>query len=121
VSAGQNLHVMLGSDYVGFTPRITMALRGTSVLSDPPSRKEPITFSLLSDMIYLLEGRLDRFMLTAAMSVAFCGCFFSGEFCTQAGLAFNPGLSLCVRYVFFLLLERMLSLTLTLFRDRCSV
>jgi hypothetical protein len=113
ISAIRNLHVSNGVSFIGYTPKIAMALKGANVLSDPPSRKEPITFSILSALIPLLSGRCDAIMMEAVFSLAFFGCLRCGEFCVTDSAPFDPSVHPCIGDVLLLpVKEKMFSLLL---------
>ena len=96
LSGVRNLHINSGVTYIGNTQRMLMALKGANVLSSPPTRKEPITFVILSGMLDLLKGRSDCLLLRAAMTLAFFGCLRAGEFCLGDMEVFDPKIHLCL-------------------------
>jgi hypothetical protein len=99
LSAIRNIHVTNGIQYIGLTPKIQMALKGSHVLSSPPKRMKPITYSLLATLLTLVRQRRDSLMLEAALTMGFFGCLRSGEFCLPDREIFNPKTHLCVRDV----------------------
>jgi hypothetical protein len=101
LSALRSLHVINGLPYLGNTPRMLMALKGAFVLSEPPCRKQPVTYTLLCKILPLLRVRDDGLLLASAMSLAFFGCLRSGEFCLTDKGDFNPEIHLCVGDVSF--------------------
>lgn len=96
LSSVRSLHIFEGHPIPVRTPKIQLALRGAEVLSEPPSRKLPITFSILFDMCTKLVGWQDAEMLRVAMCTAFFGCLRSGEICLQDGQNFDPAIHLTV-------------------------
>jgi hypothetical protein len=87
-----------------------MALKGAHVLSDPPHRMHPITYSMLTQMLPLVSHRGDHLMLTAALTLGFFGCLRSGEFCVPDADTFRPSIHLCMRDVQVNTIERSFSL-----------
>ena len=77
----RNLNVSRGIDYLVYSPQLQLALKGSVNLSDPPSRKLPITFVVLSEIELFLEGRHDELMLKSAMFLVFFVCMRAGEIC----------------------------------------
>jgi hypothetical protein len=73
-----------------------MALKGASVLSDPPIRKQPVTYEVLCKLISMVNLGVDGRMLTTAMTLAFFGCLRSGEVCISDSGAFDPKVHPCV-------------------------
>ena len=55
MSAIKSLHSHCGLMYPSFTPRLALALRGAKVLSAPPVRKLPITFTVLCKLFQSLS------------------------------------------------------------------
>ena len=89
MSAVKNLHAHCGLCYPEFTPRLSLALKGAKVLSAPPVKKLPITFTLLCKMFTKLADRPDALLLKTAMALAFFGCLRAGEICLADDLKFD--------------------------------
>ena len=112
LSAIKSLHLHCGLPYPMFTPRLNLALRGAKVLSSPPLRKLPITFSLLCKLINNMSYHPDELLLQVAMAVAFFGCLRCGELCVPDHVSFDPLQHLCFKDLKFFHNEHMFSLFL---------
>ena len=108
----RNLHVVRSLPYPDYSPQLQLALRGAVKLSDPPERKLPITFSVLSRMFEYLQGRHDELMLKTVMAVAYFGCFRAGELCLQDSLKFDSSLHLTCGDVTFHVNDKFFTLLL---------
>ena len=82
--------------YPKFTPRLSLAMRGANVLSDPPVRKLPITFSLLCRILGKMSYHPAELLIQLVMCVAFFGCLRAGELCIPDGAVFDSAKHLCV-------------------------
>ena len=113
VAAVKSLHSHCGLDYPDKMPKLGLAMRGSKVLSDPPVRKLPITFSLLCKRLDKMSYHPAELMFQLAMSVAFFGYFLrAGELCVPDGVLFDESKHLCVKDVSIFPDEKMFSLTL---------
>jgi hypothetical protein len=112
LSAVRNLNIMNDCLPLQHTPKILMALKGAVTLSDPPSRKLPITFAILQQIIPLLTLRQDGPMLSLAMTTAFFGCLRAGELCLPKATVFNPSFHLCFNDVTICFTEKLFKLRL---------
>jgi hypothetical protein len=108
----RNLHVCRGIDYPEYSPQLQLALKGSVNLSGPPSRKLPITFVVLSEIVPFLEGRHDELMLKSAMYLAFFGCLSAGEICLPDKTVFDGDQHLTCGDIVFNVKEKFLILTL---------
>jgi hypothetical protein len=112
VAAVRSLHDHCGLLYPDQMPRLKLAMRGSHVLSDPPVRKLPITFSLLCKILGKMSYHPAELVIQLAMCVSFFGCLRAGEVCVPDGAVFDEKRHLCVRDVQVFSEERMFSLTL---------
>ena len=112
VAAVKSLHSHCGLNYPQQTPRLSLAMRGANVLSDPPVRKLPITFSLLCKMLEHMSYHPAERMIQLAMCVAFFGCLRSGELCVPDNVLFDSSKHLSVSDLRLYRDEKMFSLTL---------
>jgi hypothetical protein len=87
-------------------------MRGANVLSDPPVRKLPITFSLLCRILGKMSYHPVELLIQLSMCVAFFGCLRAGELCIPDGAVFDSTKHLCVSDLTFYHDERMFSLML---------
>ena len=85
--------------------RITKALRGLDIASDPPKQKLPITYNILQCMRPTLPNPYDANVLWSAMTLAFFGCLRAGE-CTVTGTVFNPAVHVCLGDLTFSYVEQ---------------
>jgi hypothetical protein len=88
ISAIRSLHVYGGYEYPEDMVRLKLALKGAVTQSAPPVRKLPITYKILSKMLFSIKGRFDEKMINAVMTLAFFGCFRASELCVTDGQEF---------------------------------
>jgi len=112
LAAVKSLHTHTGLPYPENMSRLTLALRGAKVLSLPPVRKLPITFSVLCKLMNNLSYRQDKELIQCAMAVAFFGCLRAGELCISDKEVFDSTKHLCVKDVKFFNEDKMFSLFL---------
>jgi hypothetical protein len=112
ISAVKSLHNHCSLLYPSFTPRLDLALRGTKVLSPPPIRKLPITFSLLKKLFSVISYRHDELLLKLAMATAFFGCLRAGEICVPDTSVFDVSKHVSLKDVTMFRQEKMFSLLL---------
>lgn len=93
MSALKHLHVINKKIQPSYSPQVSAAISGSMSLSSGPTRKKPITFSILCDMIKYLGNRSDSLMLKVAMTTLFFGCLRSGELTVPDGELFNEKLN----------------------------
>ena len=112
LAAVRSLHVFWGLPYPVETLRLRLAVKGAITQSPPPVRKLPITFDVLCSMLHCMTDRFDFKMLSAAMTLAFFGCFRSGEICVVNQSLFDCKVNLCMEDVLVDREQRMLSIFL---------
>ena len=113
LAAARSLHVFSGFDYPVDMLRLKLAVKGAVTQSPPPVRKLPITFPLLSQILQVLSGRFDYKLIRAAMTMAFFGCFRSGElFVVNSKIPFDVQSNLCLGDVIVDYKQKMLSVLL---------
>jgi hypothetical protein len=112
LAAIHSLHVYLNYVYPLETLRLKLAVKGAVSHSAPPTRKFPITYTVLSKMISAITARFDYKLIVAAMCFGFFGCFRCSEFCLPDSVKFNVNDHLCVGDVVVNHKERMLSVLL---------
>lgn len=81
LSAIKSLHVLQG--YVNSpteNPRVKLAVKGSILNSQPPSRKSPITYDIMVMISNILASDFNSIMYWSAMTLAFFGCLRAGEF-----------------------------------------
>lgn len=93
-------------------PRIAASLTGALTLSEPPSRKQPITFDILADMVSLVRSQPDGLVFECIMSILFFGCLRAGELCVPDNMAFSKDLHVRVKDVQFNATEKFFVLWL---------
>ena len=122
LAAVRSLHVFLGFGYPTDMLRLKLAVKGAMSQSLPPVRKLPITFQILGEMLCAISTRFDFKLIAAAMSLAFFGCFRSGElFITDSRMPFAIADNLCAGDVLIDRREKMLSIFLKKSKtDTCS-
>jgi hypothetical protein len=106
----KSLHAHCGLIYPIVTPKLNLAVRGAKVLSSPPVRKLPITFSVLCRIFGVLSYHCDELLIKLAMAVAFFSCLRAGEVCVPDNMVFDAKKHLCVSDLSFFHDERMFSL-----------
>jgi hypothetical protein len=122
LSAVRNLNIMNDCPAPPHTPKILLALKGAVVLSAPPSRKLPITYTILEQLIPLLTHRQDGQLLSLAMTTCFFGCLRAGEICLPDRTMFNPSIHLCLNDVDICYSERYFKLKLKVSKtDKFSI
>ena len=99
LSAIHHLHTINGYQFAQYTDSKRAALKGASVLSDPPKRTMPITFNILCDMFEKIELRNDGIMMRAVTSMLFFGCLRAGELCVNDAVTFDRRSHVCVKDV----------------------
>lgn len=95
LSAVRSLHIWEGYNNPLGGPRLGMVVRGAMVCSDPPDRKLPITFDILSELCSKAKKWDGSLMLISAMTLAFFGCMRAGELCVNDNDIFNTTVHLC--------------------------
>lgn len=81
LSGVRNSHILRGFKNPLGGERLKLALKGTLVLSPPPNRKLPITFSILEKMFEVCKKRHDKLLIRTAITLAFFGCLRASELC----------------------------------------
>lgn len=96
LSALRQLHIINRYPEPKRTPRISAVLSGCLTLSNPPSRKSPITYDILSSILDIISVRSDYIMLKAVMCSLFFGCLRAGELCVPDGVEFDSKKHVCI-------------------------
>jgi hypothetical protein len=91
LAAVRSMHIYGGFIYPTNMVRLQLAVKGAVCQSNPPVRKLPITYNILSKMLAAIEGRFDATLCNAVMTLAFFGCFRASEFCVADASPFDAG------------------------------
>jgi integrase len=95
LAAVRSLHIFSNAQYPTNMLRVRLALKGAVRQSPLPSRKLPITFTVLRQMLTHVKHRYDRTLLECVMTMAFFGCLRLAECCVIDGQTFDKDIHLC--------------------------
>jgi hypothetical protein len=96
LSAVRSLHIIAGKHYPTDLPRVKLALKGALRETPQPTRKLPITISILKHMLTHVSTRFDKTLIQAVMTLAFFGCFRLDELCVPDNVKFDCVSHLCM-------------------------
>ena len=95
LSAIRSLHVMLGFTVPETgTPRIKLALKAVLESGNAPSQKQPITYSILSNMFLIIPDTFDGYMYKSCLSLGFFAALRSQEYVAADDPAQTPPLTI---------------------------
>jgi hypothetical protein len=96
LSAVRSMHVFAGKIYPINLLRVKLSLKGAVRKTPLPTRKLPITISVLRKLIEQCSHRFDKLVMIAAMTLSFFGCLRLGEVCVPDLISFSSAAHLCL-------------------------